>query len=112
MPRDFSVKDVLGYSRNEIVGQWFGRFLPTSDLEKFEANRKIYCKSDDPLESTERSRLVIVGNGQQTPSSVCDVFDMYAENGERRLTFACQIRPSRERRSKSVKYSIVAQLIE
>jgi hypothetical protein len=41
---DFSVKDILGYSRNEIIGHWFGRFLATNDLEKFETTRKIYCK--------------------------------------------------------------------
>lgn len=56
--------------------------------------------------------LFSVENGQQTATNVCDVFDMYADNGESRLTFLCQIRPTRERRSKSIKYSIVGQLIE
>lgn len=49
---------------------------------------------------------------QQTPVNICDVFDMYTNNGDSRLTFLCQIRPTRERRSKSIKYSIIAQLIE
>ena len=39
----FSVKDILGYSRNEIMGNWFGRFLATNDLEKFETIRQKYC---------------------------------------------------------------------
>lgn len=49
---------------------------------------------------------------QQTPKSVCDILDMYINNGEGRLTFLCQIRPIRERRSKAIKFSLVAQLIE
>ncbi len=53
----------------------------------------------------------LVQNEQQTPTNVCDIFDIYTNNGENRLTFLCQIRPTRERRSKSIKYSIVAQLI-
>jgi hypothetical protein len=40
----FSVKDILGYTRNEIIGNWFGRFLTTNDLEKFETTRQKYCK--------------------------------------------------------------------
>jgi PAS domain-containing protein len=90
-----NVKDILGYSRNEIIGHWFGRFLATNDLEKFETIRKIYFE-----------------NGQQTATNVCEIFDMYTDNGESRLTFLCQIRPIRERRSKSIKYSIVGQLID
>jgi PAS domain-containing protein len=35
-----NVKDILGYTRNEIIGNWFGRFLATNDLEKFEITRK------------------------------------------------------------------------
>jgi PAS domain-containing protein len=90
-----NIKDILGYSRNEIIGHWFGRFLATNDLEKFETIRKIYFE-----------------NNQQTPINVCDILDIYTNNGESRLTFLCQIRPTRERRSKSVKYSIIAQLID
>jgi hypothetical protein len=90
-----NVKDILGYTRNEIIGYWFGRFLATNNLEKFEITQKKYF-----------------GNEQQTPINVCDIFDMYTNNGENRLTFLCQIRPTRERRSKSVKYSIIAQLID
>jgi hypothetical protein len=37
---------------------------------------------------------------------------MYANNGDGRLTFLCQIRPIRERRSKSIKFHLVAQLID
>jgi PAS domain-containing protein len=90
-----NVKDILGYTRNEIIGNWFGRFLATDDLEKFETTRQKYFQ-----------------NEQQTPINVCDVFDMYTNNGENRLTFLCQIRPTRERRSKLIKYSIIAQLID
>jgi len=90
-----NVKDILGYSRNEIIGNWFGRFLATNDLEKFEHTRQTYFEDD-----------------QQTPVNVYEIFDMYTNNGESRLTFLCQIRPTRERRSKSIKYSIIAQLID
>jgi PAS domain-containing protein len=90
-----NIKDILGYSRNEIIGNWFGRFLATDDLEKFETMRQKHFQ-----------------NEQQTPTNVCDIFDIYTNNGENRLTFLCQIRPTRERRSKSIKYSIVAQLID
>lgn len=48
----------------------------------------------------------------QKPTNVRDIIDMYTKNGDDRLTFLCQIRPIRERRSKSIKYSIIAQLIE
>jgi hypothetical protein len=41
----FSVKDILGYSRNEMIGNWLGRYLATNDLEKFEAIRQKYCKN-------------------------------------------------------------------
>jgi len=54
----------------------------------------------------------IFQNEQQTPTNVCEIFDMYTNNGENLLTFLCQIRPTRERRSKAIKYSIVAQLID
>ncbi|CAF3422294.1 unnamed protein product [Rotaria socialis] len=86
-----NVKDILGYTRNEVIENWFGRFLETNDLEKFEK---------------------ILQTHLQKPTSVRDIFDIYTKNGEHRLTFLCQIRPTRERRSKSVKYSIVAQLID
>ncbi|CAF2059127.1 unnamed protein product [Rotaria magnacalcarata] len=86
-----NVKDILGYTRNEIIGSWFGRFLETNDLEKFEKMLQTHL---------------------QKPTSVRDIFDIYTKNGEHRLTLLCQIRPARERRSKSVKYSIVAQLID
>jgi len=46
------------------------------------------------------------------PINIFDIFDVYTSNGENRLTFLCQIRPTRERRSKAVKYSIIGQLIE
>ncbi|UJR09105.1 hypothetical protein I4U23_013352 [Adineta vaga] len=90
-----NVKDILGYARNEIIGNWFGRYLSAEDLEKFEKIRQLNFQ-----------------NELQTPKSVCEVFDIYANNGEHRLTFLCQIRPTRERRAKSIKYAIVAQLID
>ncbi|CAF1227353.1 unnamed protein product [Rotaria sp. Silwood1] len=86
-----NVKDILGYSRNEIIGNWFGRFLETNDLEKFETIQR---------------------TNSQTPTHVHDIFDIYTKNGDNRLTFLCQIRPTRERRSKSIKYAIIAQLID
>ena len=108
----FSVKDILGYSRNEIIGQWFGRYLTTDDLDKFETIRRTQRKRSLPLLLLFDGKDILVENNQQTPVNICDVFDMYANNGESRLTFICQIRPTRERRSKSIKYSIIAQLIE
>jgi hypothetical protein len=56
--------------------------------------------------------LFLVQHEQKTPKIVCDIFDMYTNHGDNRLTFLFQIRPTRERRAKSIKYSIVAQLIE
>ncbi|CAF0918279.1 unnamed protein product [Adineta ricciae] len=90
-----NVKDVLGYARNEIIGNWFGRYLSSEDLEKFENIRQLYYQ-----------------NEQQVPKSICELFDIYSSHGESRLTFLCQIRPIRERRAKSIKYAIVAQLID
>ena len=49
---------------------------------------------------------------QKAPSSICDLFDMYTKNGDGRLTFLYQIRPKRERRARSIKFSVTAQLIE
>jgi PAS domain-containing protein len=92
-----NVKDILGYSRNEMIGHWLGRYLATNDVEKFEAIRQRYFQREDQ---------------QQVATSVCDIFDMYANNGDGRLTFLCQIRPIRERRSKSIKFHLVAQLID
>jgi PAS domain-containing protein len=93
-----NVKDILGYSRNEMIGHWLGRYLATNDLEKFEAIRQKFFQPEE--------------DQQQAPTSVCDIFDMYGNNGDSRLTFLCQIRPIRERRSKSIKFSVVAQLID
>jgi len=90
-----NVKDVLGYSRNDLIGNWFGRILATNDLENFESIRQAYFQHD-----------------QQMPINIFDIFDVYTSNGENRLTFLCQIRPTRERRSKAVKYSIIGQLID
>ena len=39
----FSVKDTLGYSRNEMVGNWFGRYLASDDVDKLQAIRQKYC---------------------------------------------------------------------
>lgn len=108
----FSVKDILGYSRNEIIGQWFGRYLTSDDLDKFDVIRRTQRKRSLWVHGLESYEDILVENNQQTPVNVTDVFDMYANNGESRLTFLCQIRPTRERRSKSIKYSIIAQLIE
>lgn len=97
-----NVKDILGYSRNEMIGNWFGRYLATSDLEKFETIRQKYFQHEEQQPQQQ----------QQQPTNVCDIFDIYANNGDGRLTFLCQIRPIRERRAKSVKFSLIAQLID
>jgi PAS domain-containing protein len=94
-----NVKDILGYSRNEMIGKWFGRYLSTNDLRKFESIRQRYFQHEAQQQ-------------QQAPTSACDIFDIYASNGDGRLTFLCQIRPMRERRSKAIKFHLVAQLID
>ncbi|CAF1292210.1 unnamed protein product [Adineta ricciae] len=91
-----NVHGILGYSNKDMFGNWIGRYLPTCDMDKFEAIRKKHFEHEP--------------DQQQSPISVCDVFDMYTNNGEGRLTFLCQIRPIRERR-KPVKFAIVAQLV-
>jgi hypothetical protein len=91
-----NINDVLGYSRTEMIGNWFGRYLTTNDLEKFENIRNKYFQFEE----------------EQLPTSICDIFDIYTNNGEGRLTFLCQIRTIRERRSKLIKYSFIAQLID
>lgn len=78
-----------------MIGQWFGRFVSQDALEKFQRIRDDFLYSE-----------------QLMANNYCDLFDFYVNHGERRLTFFCQIRPMRERRSKSIKFSIVAQLIE
>jgi PAS domain-containing protein len=90
-----NVKDILGYSRSEMIGNWLGRYLTTNDLEKFEAIRQRYFQL-----------------GQQQATNICEIFDIYTNNGDGRLTFLCQIRPIRERRSKTIKFAVVAQLID
>ena len=107
------MKDILGYSANEMITNWFGRYIPSEDVAKIEAIRQKYCKkfrenSSDEIYFVFRQFLV----QEQLPTSVCDLFDIYANHGESRLTFLCQIRPMRERRSKTVKFHIIAQLIE
>nr|BAK03302.1 predicted protein [Hordeum vulgare subsp. vulgare] len=87
---------ILGYTNKDMFGNWIGRYLPTCDMDKFEALRKKHFEHEP--------------DQQQSPVSVCDVFDMYTGNGEGRLTFLCQIRPIRERR-KPVKFAVVAQLV-
>ncbi|CAF3998315.1 unnamed protein product [Rotaria magnacalcarata] len=47
-----------------------------------------------------------------TPVNVCEVLDMYGNNGDERLTFLCQIRIHRKPRSKPIEFVIVAQLID
>jgi len=94
-----NVLDILGYTRNEMINAWFGRFLATDDLDKFETLRQKYFQHEQQQQ-------------QQLPKSVCQIFDIFTNNGDGRLTFLCQIRPKRERRSKIIKFSIVAQLID
>lgn len=40
-----SVREILGYSGNEMMGNWFGRYIPREDLAKFEDIRQRCCKS-------------------------------------------------------------------
>jgi hypothetical protein len=93
-----NANNILGYTRNEMIGNWFGRYLLSNDLAKFEAIRQRYFQHEQLQ--------------QQLPSSVCEIFDMFTSYGDGRLTFLCQIRPIRERRSKTIKFAIVAQLID
>lgn len=39
-----SMKNVLGYTKNEMVGNWLGRYVATDDLHKFEALPQKFCK--------------------------------------------------------------------
>ena len=102
---------ILFYSRNEMIGNWLGRYLPTNDLEKFETIRQRYCKNTLFIYLFFLNNVFILVQHEQ-PTSVCDIFDIYTNNGDGRLTFLYQIRPIRERRSKVIKFYIVAQLIE
>jgi hypothetical protein len=89
-----NVRDLLGYAKNEMIATWFGRYLTTENIDAFDAIRRTYSQK------------------QHQPGNVCHVFDMYTNHGDGRLTFLCQIRPIRERRSKAIKFAIVAQLID
>jgi hypothetical protein len=93
-----NVNNILGYTRNEMIGNWFGRYLSSNDLDKFETIRQRYFQPEQLQ--------------QQLPTSICELFDMYTNHGDGRLTFLCQIRPIRERRSKTIKFAIIAQLID
>ena len=108
-----SVRDILGYSGNEMLSNWFGRYIPHEELAKFEDIRQRWCKI---LIETNNIRYILGFRWhlvqEQLPTSVYDLFDIYANHGEHRLTFLCQIRPVRERRSKTIKFHLVAQLIE
>ena len=63
------------------------------------------CHLDQPERSEQQQQ-------SQAPSSICDIFDIYTKNGDGRLSFLYQIRPKRERRARSLKFSVTAQLIE
>ena len=84
--------------------------LATDDVIKLEMIRHKLCK--------KKTKIVFVAKKfsfsllAQKAMVIRDTFDMYTCNGENRLTFLYQIRPVRERRSKTIKYSIRAQLIE
>lgn len=91
-----NAKEILGYSRNEMINNWFGRFLTNEALNKFELIREKYFDNRQ----------------EQQAVHICEIFDIYGNNGENLLTFLCQIRARRERRPKGIKISIVAQLID
>lgn len=94
-----NVEQLLGYRRTELINQWFGRFLPTEDLGKFEQNR---IKTYDN-ESKNESR---------TPKIVQDVCDIFTKNGESRLTFRYEIRAKRTRKTRPLKFDINFQMID
>lgn len=95
-----NVEDILGFRRHELIGMWFGRVLASEDLPKFETNR-LQCFQTEQTTTTTT-----------TPNNVCDIFDVYTKNGDGRLTFLYQIRPIRERRARTPKFLVTAQLID
>lgn len=93
-----NVKDIFGYQKTEMIRTWFGRYLPTDDLQRLETILQKYLKCDERQESV--------------PMSINEIFDMYTNGGDERLTFLCQLRVKRQRRLKSIKFVVVAQLID
>ncbi|CAF0771376.1 unnamed protein product [Rotaria sp. Silwood1] len=95
-----NVKEILGYTKNEMSGNWLGRYIPQNDLEKFE---KIQQKFFQHEQQQQQKPL---------PINVCEILDMYTNNGDGRLTFLCQIRLKRQRRSKLIEFEILAQPVD
>ncbi|CAF2245870.1 unnamed protein product [Rotaria magnacalcarata] len=98
-----NVKDILGYKCHEMTGKYFGRYLIADYLEKFETIRQQFFEHAAQQQSQKQ---------KATPVNVCEVLDMYGNNGDERLTFLCQIRIHRKPRSKPIEFVIVAQLID
>lgn len=94
-----NVKDVLGYTKSELIGSWLGRHLGTDDLQKLEALPQKFVSHENQ-------------QNKPSPTSVCEILDMYTNNGDGRLTFLCHIRLRHQRRLKAIQYVIVAQLID
>lgn len=94
-----NIEDLLGYRRNEMINNWIGRFLPSEDLEKFEANRiRTYQQENQ--------------NEARTPKIVQDICDFYTNNGEGRLTFLYEIRAKRTRKTRPLKFDVSLKLID
>ncbi|CAF0859783.1 unnamed protein product [Rotaria sordida] len=93
-----NVREILGYTTNDMIGNWLGRYTPQNDLEKFEKIQQKFFQHEQQQ--------------KPIPINICEIFDMYTNNGDGRLTFLCQLRLKRQRRSKLISFEIVAQPID
>jgi hypothetical protein len=59
------------------------------------------------LSATQRQR-----SQQKMVQGICNIIDIYANNGNDRLTLLYEMRPIRERRTLNIKYSLTARLFE
>ncbi|CAF4097105.1 unnamed protein product [Rotaria socialis] len=99
-----NVKDILGYKRQEMIGQYFGRYLIADYLEKFETIRQKFFEHAAQQQPPQQQKA--------SPMNVFEVLDMYGNNGDERLTFLCQLRIHRKPRSKPIEFIVTAQLID
>ncbi|CAF4214267.1 unnamed protein product [Rotaria socialis] len=99
-----NVKDILGYKRQEMIGQYFGRYLIADYLEKFETIRQKFFEHAAQQQPQQQQKA--------SPMNVFEVLDMYGNNGDERLTFLCQLRIHRKPRSKPIEFIVTAQLID
>ncbi|CAF2485566.1 unnamed protein product [Rotaria sp. Silwood2] len=97
-----NVKEILGYTNNEMSGNWIGRYIPENDLEKFEKIQQKFFQHEEQQQQQPKP----------LPMNVCEILDIYTNYGDGRLTFSCQIRLKRQRRSKLIEFEIVAQPVD